>query len=85
MATGQLPLFIDEHLNIGIAPRRQPAFKLLVHLAVDPLLKLGQRKQPRLFAGIKAVVGHARFAEGFHHLRQLFFRIMIFWRNTEIR
>ena len=45
----------------------------MINLFTHGVPHLTKRKLTRLLAGIQPIVGHARFAKGFHHLSKLFF------------
>lgn len=60
---GEFPLFIDQQVDIGVAPRREPTLQLMTHFIAD----FTDGKQLRLFTRRQTIVAHAGLAKLLRH------------------
>ncbi len=60
---GELPLFIDQQVDIGVAPRREPALQLVTHFIAEFV----DGEHLRLLARRQSVIAHAGLAEFLRH------------------
>ena len=60
---GELPLFIDQQVDIGVAPWREPALQLVAHFIAEFV----NGEHLRLFARRQSVIAHAGLAELLSH------------------
>ena len=60
---GEFALFIDQQVDIGVAPRREPALQLMAHFIAD----FTDGEQLRLLARRQAVIAHAGLAKLLRH------------------
>ena len=56
----------------------------MIHLLTHRVAHLTKGKLLCLLAGVQTVVDHARLAEGFHHLSEMFFALMRFGGHAQI-
>ena len=80
LAAGKIALFIDQQIDVGVAPRRKPAFQLVADFVAQP----AHGKYTRLFAGCQPIIAHAGFAKFFRHLGKMFCVVIDLRRQAKV-